>query len=69
MSQDRHDGPDNSLWRDGREHTPAGWQMALPAGAAPRLHLVLANPGAAPVAQDYAQDAAFWSQPARTLLP
>lgn len=69
LSRDHHDGPDNSLWRDGREHTLAGWQMALPAGAAPRLHLVLANPGEQTLERDYVLDAAFWSQPARTLLP
>ncbi|WP_200896076.1 carcinine hydrolase/isopenicillin-N N-acyltransferase family protein, partial [Chromobacterium vaccinii] len=69
LSRDHHDGPDNSLWRDGREHTLAGWQMALPAGAAPRLHLALANPGEQTLERDYTLDAAFWSQPARTLLP
>ncbi len=69
LSRDRHDGPDNSLWRDGREHTLAGWQLALPAAGAPRLHLVLANPGEPERERDYALDAAFWSQPARTLLP
>ncbi|MEN2424543.1 carcinine hydrolase/isopenicillin-N N-acyltransferase family protein [Chromobacterium vaccinii] len=69
LSQDHHDGPDNSLWRDGREHTLAGWQMALPVGEPPRLHLVLANPGEHTLERDYALDAAFWSQPARTLLP
>ncbi|VEB42528.1 Acyl-coenzyme A:6-aminopenicillanic acid acyl-transferase [Chromobacterium violaceum] len=46
LSRDRHDGPDNSLWRSGREHTLAGWRIALPAGAPPRLQLTLANPGA-----------------------
>ncbi|AUH51524.1 hypothetical protein CXB49_12185 [Chromobacterium sp. ATCC 53434] len=69
LSRDRHDGPDDSLWRDGREHTLAGWQMALPAGAAPRLHLLLANPGQPPREGDYALDAAFWARPAGRLLP
>ncbi len=69
LSQDRHDGPDNSLWRNGHEYTLAGWQMAFPPAAAPKLHLVLANPGAAPLTRDYTLDAAFWAQPAQTLLP
>jgi len=69
LSQDHHDGPDNSLWRDGRKHTLAGWQMALPSAGAPKLHLVLANPGEPVREKDYMLDAAFWSQPARVLLP
>lgn len=69
FSQDRHDGPDDSLWRKGREYTLAAWQMALPADAAPRLHLVLANPGAPESARDYILDAAFWSRLSQTLLP
>ncbi|QIY81683.1 carcinine hydrolase/isopenicillin-N N-acyltransferase family protein [Chromobacterium violaceum] len=69
LSRDRHDGPDNSLWRSGREHTLAGWRIALPAGEPPRLQLTLANPGRAERDGDYALDAAFWAQPARTLLP
>lgn len=58
-----------SLWRSGREHTLAGWRIALPAGAPPRLQLTLANPGRAERDGDYALDSAFWAQPARTLLP
>ncbi|MFB9156795.1 carcinine hydrolase/isopenicillin-N N-acyltransferase family protein [Chromobacterium violaceum] len=57
LSRDRHDGPDNSLWRSGREHTLAGWRIALPAGAPPRLQLTLANPGHAERDGDYALDA------------
>ncbi|OHX17329.1 carcinine hydrolase/isopenicillin-N N-acyltransferase family protein [Chromobacterium sphagni] len=69
ISQDRHDGPDDSLWRSGREHTLANWQVSLPVNAAPRLRLVLANPGAEPIARDYVLDAAFWRQAGQRLLP
>ena len=48
-SQDRHDGPDNSIWRTGsaakKARTLATWIVAQPPGAAPQVHVVLANPG------------------------
>jgi hypothetical protein len=68
ISADQHDGPNDSLWRDGREHTLAGWQIALLAGGAPKLHLVLANPGKAKQGVDWTLDAAFWSQAEGRLL-
>ncbi|OWY40611.1 hypothetical protein CEK28_03540 [Xenophilus sp. AP218F] len=69
FSQDRHDGPDDSLWRTGKEHTLASWQMALPPGGAPRLRLILANPGEPALSRDYLLDARFWAQAPQTLLP
>ncbi|MBV8658834.1 MAG: hypothetical protein JO142_13500 [Burkholderiales bacterium] len=68
ISKDRHDGPDDSLWRNGRESTLAGWQIALPADGAPRLHLLVANPGAEQQTADWTLDKAFWAQPAGVLL-
>jgi hypothetical protein len=47
-SQDRHDGPDNSIWRTGsaaaKARTLATWIVAQLPGAAPHLYIVLANP-------------------------
>ena len=68
ISADQHDGPDNSLWRHGREYTLAGWQIALPEQAAPHLHLVLANPGETQHEVNWTLDKAFWAQPAQVLL-
>jgi hypothetical protein len=68
ISNDRHDGPDDSLWRNGKESTLAGWQIALPASGAPHLHLVVANPGSEPQAVDWTLDKAFWAQPAGLLI-
>ncbi|SMC20954.1 Acyl-coenzyme A:6-aminopenicillanic acid acyl-transferase [Andreprevotia lacus DSM 23236] len=65
ISADHHDGPDNSLWRD---HTLAGWQIALPTQAAPHLHLVLANPGRPQQSKDWTLDSNFWNQSAGVLL-
>jgi isopenicillin-N N-acyltransferase like protein len=49
FSQDRNDGPDDSLWRTGskpeRERTLASWIVSLPPAAPPELFLRLANPG------------------------
>ncbi len=68
ISQDRQDGPDDSLWRNGKEYTLASWQIALPAEGAPRLVLVIANPGVERRKVDLKLDAAFWSRPAQVLL-
>jgi hypothetical protein len=68
ISGDRHDGPDNSLWRNGREYTLAGWQIALPADGPPHLHLLVANPGEAEQRFDLRLDAKFWAQPEQVLV-
>lgn len=68
ISLDRHDGPENSLWRNGRDYTLAGWQIALPAGGAPHLHLLVANPGQQWQQFDLKLDAAFWAQPDQELI-
>jgi isopenicillin-N N-acyltransferase-like protein len=68
ISQDHHDGANNSLWRNGKEFTLAGWQIALPANGAPHLHLVVANPEQVEQKVDWKLDATFWAQPAKVLL-
>jgi hypothetical protein len=46
MSKDQHDGPDNSLWRNGsKERTLASWIVETPTQGAPTLRVVIANPG------------------------
>ncbi len=49
FSQDRQDGPDNSIWRSGstptKARTLATWIVAQPVGGAPRLYVSIANPG------------------------
>lgn len=67
ISKDRHDGPDNSLWRNGKEYTLASWQIALPKRDSARLHLVLANPGQAQQTLDYRLNRQFWAQPSGIL--
>lgn len=51
FSEDRHAGPDNSIWRRGGEpskrRTLAAWIVALPESGRPQLYLKLANPGEA----------------------
>jgi hypothetical protein len=61
ISQDQHDGPDNSLWRSGHEHTLASWLVQAQPGQAPHLQITVANPGE-PVQQlDWVLDAKFWA--------
>jgi hypothetical protein len=49
FSQDRHDGPDNSIYRIGstpdKIRTLATWIVAHPAAGAPRVFVRIANPG------------------------
>jgi isopenicillin-N N-acyltransferase-like protein len=67
MSQDKNDGANNSLWRNGKEFTLASWQLALPSSGVPHLHLILANPGQAQQISDWDLDAKFWQQAPRIL--
>lgn len=69
MSQDRTAGLDDSLWRHGHEYTVASWQMALPANAPARLHLIVDNPQSPEQVEDLKLDQVFWSQPDGVLLP
>lgn len=60
LCRDDNDGPDNSLWRSGKEYTLASWIVATPAEGAPRLHVVIANPGESETTHDIVLDKAFW---------
>jgi isopenicillin-N N-acyltransferase-like protein len=48
FSQDRNDGPDNSIWRTGsnphKTRTLATWLVSIPASGSPRLYLKTADP-------------------------
>lgn len=62
ISRDHNDGPDNSLWRNGKEFTLASWIVATPASGAPRLRVVIANPNEAETTQEFLLDDAFWAK-------
>lgn len=66
ISQDRQDGPDNSIWREGssprKVHTLSTWIVSLPINDAPRLYVKLANPHEPPKTTFYKLDAAFWAK-------
>jgi hypothetical protein len=61
ISQDQHDGPDNSLWRSGHAHTLATWLVQNQPDQAPHLHITLANPGEPMQHLDWVLDATFWA--------
>ena len=62
ISRDKNDGPDNSLWRSGKEHTMASWIVSTPAVGALRLRVVLNNPNEAENIQELILDANFWKK-------
>lgn len=62
ISRDHHDGPNNSLWRNGTEHTLASWIISHPKNGAPLLRVVLDNPGQDESIQEFTLDEAFWGQ-------
>lgn len=63
ISRDRHDGPDESLWRTGKGvRTLASWIVELPAAGPPMAHVVLANPGQREESSRVVLDPAFWSR-------
>jgi hypothetical protein len=62
ISRDRHDGPDDSLWRDGREATLSSWIISSPVDGPQVLRVVLDNPGVAETTQTFTLDRAFWSR-------
>ncbi len=51
FSEDRHAGPDNSIWRSGsdpsKRRTLAAWIVSVPTGGSPQLYIKLADPGEA----------------------
>lgn len=61
MSKDQHDGPDNSLWRTGKvARTLASWIVETPARGAPKLRVVIANPGQQEQIHYLVLDDDFW---------
>ena len=61
MSKDQHDGPNNSLWRTGKGScTLSSWIVETLAQGAPRLRVVLANPGKPEQTQTFTLDEQFW---------
>ena len=64
FSQDRNDGPDDSLWRTGSKpdgtRTLASWIVSLPPAAPPELFLRLANPGEPERTMRITLDGPFW---------
>lgn len=62
ISRDHNDGPDNSLWRNGKEHTMASWIVETPASGSPKLRVVIANPNEAETTQEFILDDAFWNK-------
>jgi isopenicillin-N N-acyltransferase like protein len=65
-SEDRHDGRDNSIWRDGgspqKIRTLASWIVYLPAAGPPTVYAKLANPGEAPATRQIQLTASFWEK-------
>ncbi|MFZ5453506.1 MAG: carcinine hydrolase/isopenicillin-N N-acyltransferase family protein [Thermodesulfobacteriota bacterium] len=66
FSQDRHDGPDNSIYRRGG--TPAAtltlatWIVAHPAGGSPRVWVRIANPGEPPKTVNLKLAPSWWAK-------
>ncbi len=61
MSKDQHDGPNNSLWRTGQgSRTLSSWIVETPAQGAPKLRVLMANPGKPEQMQTFTLDKQFW---------
>ena len=64
MSEDQHDGPRNSILRQGAfpgdEKTVATWIAAIPRNGAPTVRIALWNPGEAEQILHFRLDEAFW---------
>lgn len=61
MGRDQDDGPDNSLWRTGKiARTLASWIVETPASGAPRLRVVIVNPGRPEETHVHILDERFW---------
>jgi hypothetical protein len=66
FSADRHDGPDNSLWRTGssptKTRTLATWIVSTPKNDAPHLYVKLANPDEPEKIVRLKLNPAFWAK-------
>jgi isopenicillin-N N-acyltransferase-like protein len=60
LSRDHVAGPNNSLWRNGRDFTLASWIVRTPASGAPEIQIVIANPDEPETTQTLVLDTAFW---------
>ncbi|HPZ09218.1 MAG TPA: carcinine hydrolase/isopenicillin-N N-acyltransferase family protein, partial [Candidatus Eremiobacteraeota bacterium] len=64
MSQDTHDGPDNSIWRTGstpkKTRTLGTWIVAIPKNDFPELYIKFANPEEDERIYRFTLDEAFW---------
>jgi isopenicillin-N N-acyltransferase like protein len=69
FSEDRNDGPDQSIWREGSEpgraRTLASWIVALPKSGCPELHVKLANPDEEETQMNLKLNEAFWGKAAK----
>lgn len=69
MSQDRHDGANDSLWRTGTGScTLSSWILQSPAEGAPTLRVLIANSGRPEQLESFVLDKAFWKQPPAAVL-
>lgn len=63
ISRDQHAGPDNSLWRTGKNGaTLSSWIIETPAQDTPKLKVVMANPGKPEETNTFVLDQKFWSE-------
>jgi len=62
IGRDQNDGPDDSLWRTGREHTMASWISRETASGERTLRVVIANPGEDEVTRVFTLDEDFWTK-------
>ncbi len=66
LSEDRHDGPDNSIWRTGssptKTRTLATWIVSTPKNDVPSLYVKLANPDEPEKIVRLKLDPAFWAK-------
>lgn len=65
FSEDRNDGPEDSIWRTGgphnRERTLASWIIAIPKNGSPELYLKIANPKEPEKIYNMRLDKPFWT--------
>jgi hypothetical protein len=64
MSEDRHDGANNSLWRTGKtgSRTLSSWIIETPAQGPPKLRVLLTNPGQPEETNQFVLDEKFWTE-------
>lgn len=64
MSQDRHDGANNSLWRTGTGScTLSSWILRTPSAGPPTLRVLIADRSKPEQLEKFVLDEKFWRQP------